>query len=403
VKTFEYRGFDFDGRARKGLVEAPDTKAAREKLAKGGVLANKVSPAGQRTVGGGSSRGDGLNVELRGTVYRELGALLRAGLPMVKALDILIDSPEMAACQASLAGVRDAIREGASLAEALTKASDRVTAFERSLIAVGERSGTLGEVIERLASFLEEQQALKDRVKTALIYPAIVLVLALVVAIGVFVFVLPRTATFLDEMNIPMPLITRLMVGAGRFVTIWGLPIGIVAVLGILYLRKRAAADDAIRRRLDRKLFSLPLIGTGYTVLVNLRFSRTLAVLLRGGVSLVEGLSLAGNASGSAWVAHLASEAAESVRHGSGLAEAVRNIPPLSATLPGWIQAGEASGDLENLLLNASDRYQSRWDRFVVRSLGLIEPVIVVLLGVFVLFVALAILAPIIAANDVLQ
>jgi type II secretory pathway component PulF len=147
-------------------------------------------------------------------------------------------------------------------------------------------------------------------------------------------------------------------------------------------------------------LFRTPLVQRGYSALVNLRFARTLSLLLGGGVSLVDGVILAGRATGSAWVARLAESGAEALRHGKNLAEAVRAIEPLSASLPGWIQAGEASGKLENLLENAGDRYQQQWDRLISRGLSVLEPLLILAVGLFVLLIALSILLPVMSLNQ---
>lgn len=403
MKTFEYSGFNHEGRPRKGLIEAMDVKDARQKLAGDGILANRIGGAGESASALGTRRRDVFSTETRATVYRELAALLRAGLPMVKALDMLIASPEMGDTRNLLAGVRDGIREGTSLAEALSQASGNVSAYEKALISVGERSGALGEMIERIASFLEQQESLRERVKTALIYPIVVLLVALLVAVAVFGFVLPQTERFLREMSIEMPAFTKFVIVFGKGVLLSCIPLTLAIVAAVVYARRRAARDESFRQSLDRALFSVPVVGKAYSTLVNLRFARTLAVLLRGGVDAIEGLVLAGQATGSAWIRRLADSAAESVKHGSSLAEAVRGIPPLSATLPGWIHAGEASGNLEGLLMNVSDRYQQRWERLIARLMELLVPVIVIVLGLFILMVSIAILLPITSINQALE
>ena len=403
MKTFEYTGFDQQGGSRKGLIEALDVKDAREKLATTGVLANRIAAAGEMKTSWRMGRSDVFSMEDRATVYREFGALLRAGLPMVKSLDMLIESPELGNVRNLLAGVRDEIREGTPLADALSKASRDVSKYETALITVGERSGTLGDVIERIADFLEQQESVKERVKTALIYPAIVLVVAVLVAVAVFGLVLPKTEDFLREMSIDMPAFTEFVIAAGKAIGTWSLPVGLLILGGVFYARRRAARDQSFAQRLDRSLFSIPLFGKAYATLANLRFARTLAVLLRGGVDIIEGMTFAGQATGSAWIQQMTDAAADAVKQGVGLAEAIRGIPPLSGTLPGWIHAGEASGNLEELLMKVSNRYEQRWERSVARATELLVPAIVMLLGAFVLMVAIAILLPITSINQALE
>jgi len=388
MKTFEYRGLDRSGRPRKGLVEAISVKDARERLAAEGVLVEKIAPAGRRAR---------FPAELRATLYRELSALLAAGIPIVRALDNLIQSPDMAPVRTLLAGVRDRVKEGASLADALAEASGSVSAFERALIAAAERAGDVDATLERLAGFLEEEERIRARVQTALIYPLIVATVGVCVAILMLGLLVPRARELLAAGNLPLPAITRFMVGVSALVGRWGAAAAAVIAVFVCCVVNRLRRDPKLRERLDRRLFALPLVGPGYTLLVNVRFARTLALLLEGGVGMIEGIQLAGRATGSAWVARLAETEAETVRHGGTLSEAVRKIPPLKSTLPGWIYIGEASGGLARLLENAGRRYQERWERFVTRSLGLLEPFLIIVIGGFVLLVTLSVLLPVIS------
>jgi general secretion pathway protein F len=248
MKTFEYKGFNFEGHARKGLVEALDINEAREMLAKDGVLARKIVSVEQGESGPGRG-GDKFNADIRATAYRELGSLLRSGLPMVKALEILIEAPEMDSSRRILAGMRDSIREGSSVCDAFDRASESVSAFEKGLITVGERSGRLGEMLDQLASYIEQQEVLRERIITALIYPAVVVAVAIALMIGVFAFIMPQTNRMLVEMDVPVPAITRFMMGIGRVVLIGVVPVILLMIFGVSYIRRRMRQDDVFRRR----------------------------------------------------------------------------------------------------------------------------------------------------------
>jgi general secretion pathway protein F len=301
-----------------------------------------------------------------------------------------------------LAGVRDRLREGQGLAHALAENSVEVTAFERSVIEVGERVGTLPEVLLRLAQFLDEQKKLRERILTALLYPAVVLLLAILVAVALLGFLLPWVTRMMQEAGVPLSGLTRGMLGLRA----WLGPLALLAVtLGVLgwrrFRRKLQTSDEACQR-FDQRLLRWPLVGRGYAALINMRFARTLAMLLRGGVQLVEALAIAGRATGSAWTVHGTTLGAERVKHGASLAAALRTIAPLNISLPAWVQAGEAGGDLAALLEHAADRYQQQWDRLMTRTMSLIEPALILLVGVFVLLIALAILLPILSINQTL-
>ena len=202
MKTFRYRAYDGRGRRRRGLVEAESPKEARALL-----LARDLSPVSVDTLeaaresgrsGGMTRAGD------RAMVYRELSAMLRAGLPMVRALEMLLATPELAACHPALAEWRDRVREGAGPAEAL-EALQAAGAFERAAVEAGQRAGAMGEVMDRLADFLEEQETVRGRVLSALVYPSIVAALAVAAAVGMLGFMLPHFARVWTEARVELP------------------------------------------------------------------------------------------------------------------------------------------------------------------------------------------------------
>lgn len=368
-----------------------NAKDARKRLAASGTLAEDISAAGHRVR---------FPVGDRLVFYRELSSLLAAGLPMVKALDTLIDTPDAERSRSLLAGVRDAVREGTSLSDALAGAADSVGLFEQSVIKAAERSGDMEGMLEQLAAFLEDREQLQQRVLSALIYPAIVFTVGVCVAVVMLGFLVPRAQEILSKANVPLPAITRIVVGVGALAVKIGVPVLVAVGLGVLLLRRRMGDDEDLRVRLDRMLFRIPLFGVGYGILVNLRFAQTLAVLTRGGVPVTDGLVLAGRASGSPWVARLAESGGESVRHGGSLSAAVGGIPPLAESLPGWIRIGEAGGGVARLLDTAGRRYGDRWDRYVARCLSFLEPVLILIIGGFVLLVTLSVVLPVISLSQ---
>jgi general secretion pathway protein F len=380
-------------------VEALDLKDAREKLSGQGVFPERVVPAGNDTAGTWGRKSSSFSLDARAMIYRELSSLLKAGIPLSQALEILIGTPELGGSRAVLAGVRDEVRDGDSLAQALKRSSPRVTAFEEAVVAVGERAGELEESLNRLGSFLEQQQAMRENVGAALIYPMIVVVLALVIGGGVLGIMVPRLGELLTDNNVPLPLLTQVMMGVGTFVSKFLAPGLLVAGLGGYFFIRKLPRDAGLWLAWQRLCFSVPFAGRAYAALVNIRFARTLALLIRGGVPLVESLGLAGRSTGSPWVERLVQEESDAVRHGGRLSDSLRRIPPLSTSLPGWIEAGEASGELAGMLECAAERHQHQWDRLVSRFLAMLEPFLVILVGGFVLLVALSILLPILSMN----
>ncbi len=400
MQTFEYQGFDKNGQTRKGLVEALDIKRAREKLAGDGLLAERIVPAGESRTNLHWLRATAFGADERTMFYRELVALLHAGLPLVNAIDVLIQSPDMGTTRPIMAALRDNIKEGASLAAALAHASRKVSSYEMAVIAAGERAASLETVLDRLAIFMDEQARLRERLVTALIYPTIIFLVAIAIAVGLLGFGIPHISKILTEdSRVALPLLTRAMIQFGTLFMHAGLPMLALVLAGAIFWWRRMAHDPEKACNFNRRLFKVPMFGTGYAILVALRFARTLAMLIDGGVSLVDSLPLAGESTGSRWIARRVAAEADAVRHGRSLTDMLKQIPPFNS-LFGWVQVGEASGTLARMLDSAANRLQQQWDQFLTRRMNMLEPILILIIGVFVLMVVLAVLLPILTLNQ---
>ena len=399
MKTFRYAGFDRGGQRQAGLIEAEDPKDARARLADSGVYAERIDGVERGTRGG---RAPGMGHETRAVLYRELATLVRAGQPLLTAFQTVSPMPEFQRVAVCLAAIRDRIREGAGLGDAVARADPTLWPFERAALDAGERAGQVAPSLDRLADYLLEQQELRSRVRAALVYPAAVLVFAALTAAVMLGFVLPHSLSMIQRtgVTLELPGVTRFML-ALRGVAAWLVPaLGLAALLAAGVGRRRLRLDPRFRLAWDRFRFRLPVVGAGYRLLVNLRFARTLAMVLRGGVSAEEGLALAGRASGSPWVEQRSGEEGEAVRHGSALSDAVARIAPLAPHLPSWIQTGEAAGAVAEMLDHAAARLQRQWNQRLARVLSLLEPALIVLVGGMVFAVVLAIVLPLLRLNQ---
>ncbi|MCX7817781.1 MAG: type II secretion system F family protein [Kiritimatiellae bacterium] len=394
MTTWTYRGFRAeDGRRIAGRIEADSAKQARERLAARGILPAKVEPLAADARASHHWR----RRDERAGVYRELAALLGAGLPMTAALEALIESPEWTAVAAALTGVRDRIREGAGAAEAFEASG--VTVLESSLLHAGQRAGEIATTFTKLADLLDEESMIRDRVRSALLYPAMVSGVALFIAAGVFLFLLPAFARMFEESRVALPPLTRAVIAAGRFSTVGAVPAFLVLGGTVWWIRQRCRRSVGCRLAIERLMSRLPLMGPAREALVALRFARTLGLLLRGGIPMIEALGLAAAVCGSARVVAEMPAQVERVRHGGRLSEAIRSIEPLRRMLAAWVEAGEQSGDLPAMLEIAAARCEQAWHRRLSRGLTLIEPALILVLGSLVFLLALAILQPILALH----
>jgi len=398
MTTFEYKGFDASGRAQSGLIEAADLKDARKRLAAQGLLPETLQAVGGKSAHR-SAASSTFPSETRTMFYRELAALLGSGVVLVPALDVIIQAPELDKARALLAAVRDRVREGRPLSAAMADVSPHVTPFEQSVMEVGERTGGMNEALDRLATFLEEQEKLREKLMTALLYPCIVVTLAIIIGGLVLVFMLPMVQRLFAETHLKLPLLTQVMLVGGRALGGALLLLAAGTIGAASWLRRRLRTDEALRIRMDQRLFSIPLVGGGWRDLTSLRFVRVLGLLLERGVGLIESVPMAGRASGSAWLAECARRETEAMGEGKPLVEVIRGIQPLHPSLAAWVQAGEAGGNLPGLLDNAAQRFQQSWDRLASRGMLLLEIGMTLIVGLFVTLIALAVLLPVLQMN----
>ena len=394
MKTFAFRVYARGGERTRGLIEAMDLKEAREKLAARGVLAETLNPAGSH---GGRRRFGSAD---RSSLYRELGSLLSSGVPAVAALDILLEAQPREHVAALLAAVRDALREGAGFAQALPSACPDITSFESALLLTGQRTGQLGAVMAQMADYLDEQRRLRESIQSALLYPMLVIGLSLIVGVVMMLVVLPRLTNLFEETGAQLPWLTRALLWVGGPGRIPVLGVLALVVGGVWWSVRGLRRTPESRVAWEQRWMRWPLIGVAFRHVVSVRFTRTLVVLLRGGVPLVEGLPLAARASGSLWLDQEMQRGAETVRQGRPVAAALADAPWVGATLPPWYRAGEASGDLNGMLEQAARRFQEQWETLLQRVVRLMEPALILMVGVFVLLIALAILMPLLSLNQ---
>lgn len=390
MRTYSYKGYDSSGAAQAGHLEALSAKSAREILAAQQIYVSKL-------VESRTQRGR-FPPAARGMFYQELAALLRSGMPLVPALGMLLKTPELRDSFVVLSGVRDQVREGRGFAAALEEMTSGVKSFEISAIDVAERTGTLDAVLDQLADVIESYQQVRERIQRAMIYPVLILTLGIVVGLVMLGVLLPRMQQITGDV-LTMPALTRFMLAVSRGLFPWGLVGLVIAAMSGTFVGRRLLRDPARKVRFESFVLRLPG-QRAYRYLLASRFAHTLSILTRAGVPLVEGVALAGRATGNGWCAERAEAASHAVRHGQNLEDAVQGIPPLAETLSGWVAVGEAGGDLAGMLDHAARRCDRQFDHQLARLLALMEPLLLLLVGGFVLLITLAVLLPIFSLTD---
>ena len=386
MSVYSYEGSDASGVRARGFIEAPGVKEARTALVARGVTPYRLSPAASAARLPAAARAD---------LYRELGALLVAGFPLERALGLLIDEEGADLRRAGLlASLRDRVRGGASLSGALEAACPGLPDFEIATLDASGRTGAQGAALDRLAAHLDERRETDARLRAALSYPCFVFCAGLALASLMLFGVVPRAVALLERAGNGVPASAAAMASGGRtFLAALFALLGAGAAAAA-FARWRGRRDAAFAARVERLVFLIPVFGRLRARLWSLRFAQTMGMMLQAGETAVAALPLAALSTGSAWIAGEGAAQADRVRNGASLSDAVRAIPPVAPFLAEWIRIGESSGDLQGMLAQAAKRCRMAYDRALARLLGIVEPALILLVGLLVLAVALSVLAP---------
>jgi type IV pilus assembly protein PilC len=396
AKTSQERGIRYrfvarsaDGKRHWGSIEAANARGAKTALMERGlepirVQARRSLPLRSRKVN---------QTELM-HFSRQLAVFARAGIPILEAIDGLAESADNATMQRTLADIGDALRSGQTLSEALDEHPKVFPTVYRGAVMASERTGNLDATLERLATYLERTVENRRKVMSALLYPAIVIVLAIVVVVLLSVFVIPRFQGLFTLLGGELPLTTRILVAAMDFLAEWGVVLAIGAVLLILAVALVIQTNPG-RSWLDSIALKLPVIGDLVSTAIIERFCFALGSMVEAAVTLPDALELAGEGTNNAVFRRRINEAREQMLQGEGIAD------PLSATglfpMPAvqMIRAGERAGTLELQLITAAEFYGKELDFKLARYIALFEPTIIVIAGLIVGFVAIALVSAI--------
>lgn len=330
---------------------------------------------------------------------RELATLLEAGMTLDRALQILAELSDDEALVRMMESVREKVQGGDTLSSALEAQGKIFTPLYISMIKAGEAGGVLHNVLQRLTDYLERSQELRESVKSALTYPTILLTVAGLSVIGLLVGVVPQFSQMFADMGKALPLPTQIVVAIGNGLTHYWWAILAGTFLGIAFATKYFSRPD-VKRRWDRRLLGWPLLGDLIAKVETARFTRTLATLLHNGLPLLAALNLVKDVISNTVIAETISEAADSLKRGKGLADPLIEkgiLPPLALQM---IKVGEESGNLEPMLNKVADVFDHEVRASVKRMLTLLEPALIVGLGLIVAGIIVSIMLAILGAND---
>ncbi|MFH0997778.1 MAG: type II secretion system inner membrane protein GspF [Pseudomonadota bacterium] len=405
MPVYEYTALDVKGNTLSGIVDAESPAGARQKLRAAGNYPVAVKEAVRLSVQQSTlffKRFRRVRHSELAIMTRQLGTLMTAGFPLVAALDALIPQTRSPLLKNQLTRIKDDIVGGSSLSHALSTVSNTFSPLYINMIQAGESSGTMELVLDRLAEMIEKQQQVTQRVTSAMTYPVFMTLIGAGILLFLITYIVPTIAGLFADMKQVLPAPTRILIGISRLLQRWWWLIPIAIVLFIpSFQRLRNTVSG--RHAIDRTLLSLPILGDFLRKLSAARLARTLGLLLGNGVSLLSALEIVKNIAGNVLIADAVEAAAEKVRQGQGLAgslEATRQFPALFIQM---IQVGEQSGALENLLKKVADLFENEVETALMRMASLLEPVMILIMGVMVGFIVLSICLPIFEMNQLIK
>ncbi|WP_133512152.1 type II secretion system F family protein [Candidatus Thiosymbion oneisti] len=399
MARFTYQAVRQDGEATEGELEAPDAGAVIRQLQGQGLIPLKIRPAGGLSDRLRQGRVRPLTAKEIAVLTRELSTLLESGLTLDRSLQILIDlSPEERIVRV-MTSLQRRVRGGSTFAAALEEQGGQFPRLYVNMVRAGEASGTLEVVLGRLADYLERTAELRETITSALIYPLILLVVAGLSVIMLLVFVVPQFSVLFADMGAALPVPTRIVIAVGDlFRDYWWALLAVVALIALAV--ERRLQDPAVRTRLDRRLLALPLFGDLIWKLETARFCHTLSTLLKNGLPLLSALNLSKEVVSNRKLSGLLDEVGEDLKHGRGLAEPVAQREILPQLALQMIRVGEESGHLDAMLAKVGEIYDKEVQASVKRLLTLLEPVLIVGLGILVAGIIISIIVPILGANE---
>jgi general secretion pathway protein F len=399
MAAFDYVAVDAGGRTVSGAVTASDETTARAQLGKRRLMPLEVLPArtGAARSTAPSVRGGKLDARTLALTTRQLATLVSVA-PIEEALRTIALQADRPAVRRVLEGVHAGVMEGRRLSDAMSLQGQAFPPLYRAMVSAGEASGALQPILERLADGLERDQQVQGKVITALVYPAVLAVVALGVITALMAFVVPKVVDQFDSMHQTLPLLTRLVIGVSHLMRDWGWLATLLMVAG-LGLGAVALRNPAMRLRADTLILKLPLIGRLTRDLHGAKMARTLSAMIAAGLPVLEGLTITARTVSNRRLRMATETMAEAVREGGGLSAAMRRADVFPPILVYMTASGESSGRLEPMMERAADYLEREFSTFTAVMLSLLEPAIIVVMGGVVALIVLSILLPILQIN----
>ena len=394
MATFTYDAVDPQGRSVKGKIEADNEQLVLAKLheQRFHVVGLSEARTGLKTQAAAKTQ----KVKLQSLVVfsRQFATMIDAGIAIIKCLDILETQTKEEGLKGVIAAVRKDVKGGLSLTDALAKHPHVFSKLYVNMIRAAEIGGILDVILDRLAGFLEKEMEIKGKIKSAMMYPTIVLVFAGIMVNALFLFVLPRFKEIFASMQVDMPAVTQALFDMSDWLRAYWWVVLILGVGGFIALKQYDKTTKG-RYKLDQLKLKMPIFGDLVLKISVSRFSRTFGTLIASGVPMMRSLEIIGETSGNAVLAEAIANARVSIREGAKISQPLANSGLFPAMVTHMIDVGEETGRLSEMLSKVADFYDDEVDAMVKGLTSLIEPLLIVFMGVLVGFIAIAVMSPI--------
>jgi general secretion pathway protein F len=408
MPVYEYTGLNSSGKTMKGILDADSPVAARHKLRGSGIFPVEVREALSKPSGLPSGPVSILGL-LKGVkpgeisaMTRQLSVLLGAGVPLVKSLDALISQITNAQLKKIMAQIKESVNQGNSLAFSLSQHPKVFSNIYINMVHSGEASGSLDVVLDRLAEFGEHQQALRSRFKAALAYPVFMSLIGILVLFFLITFIVPNITRVFTEMHQSLPLPTMVLIEVSNFLLSFWWAILLVIFSGIVILRQ-SKKRPGVGYIWDKIKLRIPVLGSINQKIALARFGGTLGSLLQSGVPLISALQIVGRIVGNSLIARVIDNAVDDIQAGKSLASTLSQSQWFPSMVIQMISVGEQSGELEAMLNKIADTHEREVESHIMALTSMLEPVMILIMGLIVGFIVISILLPIFEMNQMIR
>jgi len=403
---YQYKAVTPAGEIQEGVLEASSTSAAVARIQAMGFIPIRAEEAGAAKAATTSPgrrslfARRGISQDDVTVVTRELATLLKAGLPLDRSFEILINLSANSKVAELLSKLRNEVRGGTSLSHALEAQRGVFTRFYVNMIRAGEAGGSLPSVLLRLAEYMERSKALRDNVKASLTYPAFLAVVSVAAVVILLGAVVPRFKPIFAGAGKTVPFMTQVVLFAGDAMRNYGW-LMLIGLAVVAYLFAARLRDPDVRYRFDRRLVTAPIVGDLFAKVEMARFSRTLGTLLGNGVTLVGALNIVRDTMGNAWLAESIAGVARELKEGRGLGRPMMETGRFPMLAVHMILVGEETGRLDDMLMQVAETYDREVEVAIRRALALLQPVVIVTMALVIGFIIIAILSAMLSVYDI--